>query len=314
MRNRLRVSCLVILLFIVFCNAALSQQTAKTLQERLGYPGNARLLIIHADDFGMAHSVNRATAEALQQGWITSASIMVPCPWFPEVVRWARANPHADLGIHLVLNSEWDGFRWGPTSPSDDVASLLEPSGYFTVDPVYLKNAKPLEVKQELQAQIERAQKAGLAITHLDSHMLALVSTSDLFRVYDEIGRQYRFPILLEKQGPVAVPVGAAASDGTAVLDKVISMDPGISDKDWINWYEKTLAALPPGVYQLVVHLAYDDDEMRAATGDHQDWGSAWRQRDFDMVRNPEFRKFLRDHGFTLLKWSDVTSRMTAVR
>src|SRR5207249_8701881 len=63
-----------------------------TTQERLGYPRDARLLVIHADDAGMAHSVNRATLEAPDKGWITSASILVACLWFLEVARVARAQ------------------------------------------------------------------------------------------------------------------------------------------------------------------------------------------------------------------------------
>ena len=92
-----------------------------TVQERLGYPRNARLLIIHADDLGMSHSVNRATFEALVKGWITSSSILVPCPWFPEVVRFAQSHPDADLGIHLALNSEWTDYRWVPLSAKEKV-------------------------------------------------------------------------------------------------------------------------------------------------------------------------------------------------
>jgi len=79
----------------------------KTVAERLGYPANSRLLVLHADDFGMLHSVNKATIEALNNKWITSASILVPCPWFPEVARYARQHPEWDLGIHLALTSEW---------------------------------------------------------------------------------------------------------------------------------------------------------------------------------------------------------------
>jgi len=105
------------------------------MQQRLGYPPQARLLIIHADDFGMTHSVNRAISRALENGWVTSASVMVPTPWYPEVVNWAHTHPGADLGIHLVLNSEWVGMRWAPISPVDKVASLLDPDGYFYNDP-----------------------------------------------------------------------------------------------------------------------------------------------------------------------------------
>src|ERR1700734_2524719 len=77
---------------------------APTVQERLGYPASARLLVIHADDLGMSHSVNRAIFEALEKGSDTSASILVPCPWFPEVVKWAKEHPDADVGIHQDLN------------------------------------------------------------------------------------------------------------------------------------------------------------------------------------------------------------------
>src|SRR6516162_4567856 len=82
-------------------------QLPKTVAERLGYPANSRLLVIHADDFGMLHSVNKATVEALENKWITSASILVPCPWFPEVARYAREHREWNLGIHLALTSEW---------------------------------------------------------------------------------------------------------------------------------------------------------------------------------------------------------------
>src|SRR3954464_8409633 len=136
------VACLGLLL----ARSGDAQPGGTTIQERLGYPADARLLIIHADDLGMSHSVNKATFEALEKGWITSSSILVPCPWFPEVANWARTHPEADLGIHLALNSEWEQFRWGPVAPSDKVASLLEPSGYFPLDPENFKNPKPEEL------------------------------------------------------------------------------------------------------------------------------------------------------------------------
>jgi len=101
-------------------------QTPRTLAERLGYPRVAKLLIVHADDLGMAHSINAATIKAFETGLVNSGSIMIPCPWLPEIAAYARANPNADLGLHLTLTSEWKLFRWGSVLPKDSVRSLFD--------------------------------------------------------------------------------------------------------------------------------------------------------------------------------------------
>jgi predicted glycoside hydrolase/deacetylase ChbG (UPF0249 family) len=284
-----------------------AQTPPGTIQERLGYPVSARLLIIHADDLGMNHSVNRAIFEALEKGWITSASILVPCPWFPEVARWSKQHPQADLGIHLALTSEWTDFRWGPVSPKDQVPSLLDAQGYLPLDtPEVGRDAKMSEVKAELHAQVDRARSMGIRVTHLDMHMAGMVSTPALFGVYKELRDEYKLPILLETAGTHAPPEGAAASADDITVQRVITMEPGVPPEKWLDWYVKQLAPLPPGVYQLIVHLAYDDEEMRGATWDHPDWGAAWRQRDLDMVKSPDFQKFLKDQKFVLIGWKDL--------
>ena len=267
------------------------------IPERLGHPATARLLVLHADDLGMAHSVNRATFEALEKGWISSASILVPCPWFPEVARWAKDHPEADLGIHLALNSEWTTFRWRPLSA--DVPSLLDPDGYLPlVETVVAARAKPEEVEKELRAQVDKARAAGIKLSHLDSHMGALFQTAPLVSVYRKLGEAYGLPLLMERAGE--------RGQADALVDRVIALEPGPTASGWRAAYEKLLAPLPPGAYELIVHLAYDDDEMRGATSDHPDWGAAWRQSDFDLVRSPEFRRFLETQGFTLVRWKDL--------
>jgi len=234
MKNRMRF---VILLLIVCLAQGLAQtmkdtavqKTAvpvKTVQERLGYPASARLLVLHADDLGMNHSVNRATFEALEKRWITSASILVPCPWFPEVVKWAKEHPDADVGIHQALNSEWTTLRWGPVSPKDKVSSLLDPDGYLPLDtPDVVQNAKLSEVETELRAQIDRAQSAGIRLTHLDTHMGALFSSTDLYRVYQKMGYTYDLPIL-EAMGGTHAPVGASPPAEEVLVQKVIEIEP----------------------------------------------------------------------------------------
>jgi chitin disaccharide deacetylase len=304
---------------LLFLSAGLAQSFAQTVQEKtvqettvpeqLGYPASARLLVIHADDLGMNHSVNRATLEALEKGWITSASILVPCPWFPEVARWAKQHPNADLGIHLALTSEWTDLRWGPVSGASRVPSLVDTHGYFPLDtPDVLQSAKMLDVEYELRSQIDRAKNAGIPVTHLDMHMAGMVSSGELFGVYRKLRDHYKLPILLEPSGTHGPPAGISVLAEEFTVHRIVIMEPGVAPNDeaWFDWYKKQLSALPPGVYQLIVHLAYDDEEMRGTTWDHPDWGAAWRQRDLDMVKSAEFRQFLKEQSFVLVTWQEL--------
>ena len=302
------------ILSIAICAAtrAFPQVPLRSDPERLGYPATARLLLIHADDFGMNHSVNRATSDALEHHWITSASILVPCPWFLEAAAFAKAHRDTDLGIHLALTSEWTTFRWGPVTSKDKVPTLLDSEGYLPLDtPAVAANAKPDEAETELRAQIDRGREMGIQPTHLDSHMVALFQSPALFSIYQKIGSDFRLPVLAARTGTEhAVPASANMPANLVLIDRVIEMSPGIAASDWAAWYEKQLAPLGPGVYQVIVHLAYNDDEMRGTTFDHPDWGSAWRQHDFDMVKSPEFQRFLRDQGFILVGWKDLAKAL----
>ena len=306
-RDRLALGAALLGLALFAPATARAQAPAPGLPQRLGYPAGARLLVLHADDLGMSHSVNRATFEALEKGWISSASILVPCPWFPEVATWARAHPEADLGIHLALNSEWTSFRWRPLGAGGDVASLVDDQGYFPlVENTVAAKAKAPEVERELRRQIDRARSAGIRLSHLDSHMGALFQTAPLFTVYRGLGASYGLPLLLERTASPAGPAFLAAAQGDALIDRVLSIEPGVPASAWMAAYQKMLEPLPPGAYQVILHLAYDDEEMRGATSDHPDWGAAWRQSDFDMVRSAQFRDWLKAKGFTLVRWRDL--------
>jgi predicted glycoside hydrolase/deacetylase ChbG (UPF0249 family) len=312
MNHRMRILLLFLYASLAQSTAQTAQQTtapATTVAERLGYPASARLLVIHADDLGMNHSVNRATFQALEKGWITSASILVPCPWFPEVARWAKLHPNADLGVHLALTSEWTDLRWGPVSGAVRVPSLVGALGYFPLDtPEVARNAKTQDAKYELRSQIDRAKKAGIPVTHLDMHMAGMVSSTGLFGVYRELRDDYKLPILLEPSGTHSPPAGISVPATEFTVQRIVTMEPGVApnDKAWLDWYEKQLSPLAPGVYQLVLHLAYDDEEMRGATWNHPDWGAAWRQRDLDIVKSAEFRQFLKEQGFVLVTWKEL--------
>ena len=298
------VVCVFALCLAGFAAAA---RPAVSVQERLGYPASARLLVIHADDFGMAHSVNRAISEALENGWVTSASILVPCPWFPEVAIWAKNHPNADLGVHLALNSEWLDFRWGPVSSKDRVPSLIDEQGYLPLlETTVAERANPKEVAMELAAQVKRARAFGIHLTHLDTHMGALMGTPELAEAYQQIGRQQGLPILWHRGASSNFPPEAQQRPDFILTDDDLEISPGVKPEDWLHTYETMLAPLKPGVHHLVVHLGYDDDELRGATRDHPNWGAAWRQSDFNMVKSAEFRQFLKSQGFVLVTWREL--------
>jgi predicted glycoside hydrolase/deacetylase ChbG (UPF0249 family) len=303
----------VFMIAVVLAAPLLAQQTpgktGKNLAQRLGYPGDSRLLIIHADDFGMMHSVNTAIEEAFENHWITSASILVPCPWFPEVARWARMHPEADLGIHLALNADWTSYRWSSVAPQSKVASLLDADGYLPLTTEYVAaHAKMPEVEEETHAQVDRAKAAGVHITHVDTHMGTIASTDDLLKVYFSTAQAYKVPALIIRapSGPALDLSHFHLEPNTIVLDGLLQIMPGVSKSEWLGAYKKMLQPLGPGTYQLIVHLAHNDAEMQGATSDHPDWGSEWRQNDLDLVRSAEFRQFLKEQGFILISWREL--------
>lgn len=284
------------------------QEPTKTIAERLGYPRDAKLLIVHADDLGMAHSVNAATIKAFETGLVNSGSIMVPCPWLSEIAAYARANPSADLGLHLTLTSEWTSFRWGPVSSRDRVSSLLDKDGYFRLlETDAAAQADPKQVEMEITTQIERARALGIQPTHLDSHMGTLYQNKALFEVFLNVARSQKLPVRVAKTWfNRADFLPAVLRPDDVYIDRVLDINPGVAPQDWAKFYSDAFKKLEPGVTEVVIHLAYDDAEMRAATDNHPNWGSAWRQRDFEFFTSDAFRKILQENNIKLITWREL--------
>lgn len=301
------VAALALLALSPFAEAR-SQNTQKTIAERLGYPRDAKLLIVHADDLGMAHSVNAATIKAFETGLVNSGSIMVPCPWLSEIAAYARNNPQADLGLHLTLTSEWTTFRWGPVLPNDRVKSLLDKDGYLRLtETEAASNADPKEVELEINAQIEKARALGIRPTHLDSHMGTLYQNKALFEVFLRVARNHKLPVRIAKTWFARtdfLPATLSADD--VYIDRILDINPGVAANDWAKFYSDAIKNLQPGVTEVVIHLAYDDAEMRGATFNHPDWGAAWRQRDFDFFTSDAFRKLLQENQIKLITWREL--------
>jgi chitin disaccharide deacetylase len=280
----------------------------RSLAERLGYSPDAKLLIVHADDLGMAHSVNAATIKGFESGLVNSGSIMVPCPWFSEIAAYARANPQADLGLHLTLTSEWTSFRWGPVTSKDRVSSLLDKNGFLHLtESEAAAKADPKEVELEIRAQIERARAFGIQPTHLDSHMGTLYQNKALFEVFLKVARDYKLPVRIARAWfGQADFLPSTLNPDDVFIDRILDINQTVAPSDWAKFYTDAIKKLEPGVTEIVIHLAYDDAEMKGATVDHPDWGAAWRQRDLDFFTSDAFRQLLREEKIKLITWREL--------
>jgi predicted glycoside hydrolase/deacetylase ChbG (UPF0249 family) len=275
--------------------------------------GGKRYVIIHADDAGMSHSVNRATIAAMEQGIVSSASIMVPCPWFKEIAAYAKAHPEKDFGIHLTLNSEWDNYRWGPVAGKEKVPSLVDKEGYLWDNVAQVaSNAKAADVATELRAQIQRALDFGVPVTHLDTHMGAVVSRPDLVEVYVNLGVQFNLPVFMLRNlgGEVADErirvraqqlLGELDRHKLPVLDHMTQLYTDGKFEEKRDQYLNAIDKSGPGILYLILHCGYNDEELQAITA-----SSKRRDTDRRVVTDPDFVKAVKNTGVEVVTWKQV--------
>ncbi len=274
-----------------------------------------RYLIIHADDLGMCHAKNRGTIRAMEAGVVSSASMMVPCPWFPAAADWVRKNPDADVGLHLTLTSEWQFYRWRPVAPPDKVKGLLDKEGFLwrSVEEV-VRHASPQEVEIEIRAQIERALQFGVRPTHLDSHMGTLYANSQFFEVFLKVAMEYKItPMVFSPTPEILMMAKARGLDYLPVYKRL--QQAGIPTIDYLNpQYElgepleahrkrlhQFIRSLKPGVTELIVHLGEDHPEGHAIT-------SGWQYRvdELRILMEPDFKALLQQEGIRLTTYREL--------
>jgi predicted glycoside hydrolase/deacetylase ChbG (UPF0249 family) len=237
--------------------------------ERLGLDPARRAAILHADDVGMCHGANVAFVELSWQGMLTCGSVMVPCPWFPEIARIASEDRSLDLGVHLTLTSEWPGYRWGPLTRAPKSSGLIDDEGYFPRNVAALaERVEPEAAEAEMRAQIERALAFGIDATHLDTHMGSALSPA-LVDAYCRIGRDYDLPVLLPRRGAQYAKVlnldtpeahakwrealDRLESEGVPLVDD-FAMTPGAPIGESEAAYRSLVETLPEGLTFVALH------------------------------------------------------------
>ncbi len=308
----MRARCLLYCLLLTVLLPALA---ADHLAQKMGLGKDAKLLILHGDDLGMCRAANTAAERGFSKGHMSSGSVMVPCPWFPQIAAWAKRTKGHDLGLHLTLTSEWKHYRWGPVAPRGKVPGLIDPDGFLwrkVLDVV--KHGKGSEVKREILAQIARARKFGLEPTHIDSHMGTLFAHPTFFMAYLDVAKQARIvPMIprltddrakdLKKKGLLMLAqmmIAATESRGYPIIDRLISTR-GKTYAQRKAWLIDLIKTMKPGVTQVILHPALEGNELRHITNSHRA-----RNDDLKLMLDPEVKQAMVDAGVKPFQWKTI--------
>ena len=302
--NRLARKTALVLTTLLFMKVTHNLNAAeRSLAERLGYKATDKILIVNGDDVGMCHPANLATIECLEKGLMRSATIMVPCPWFPEIAAYAKEHPDKDFGIHLCHTSEWKKYRWGPVASRDKVPGLLDADGYLWNDEGEMyKSGTPEQALIEARAQIQKALAAGVDITHLDSHMGALQLDPRYLKVYLQLGVEFNLPLRMASQETMTrfghpEVRDTFAAQGIVFPDHFVYDDLKDEKQDVKGFWRRVVKNLKPGVTELYIHAALPTDEMKAITGS---W--ATRAEEFEtFTHDDEMKKIVADEKIILI-------------
>lgn len=294
------------------------------LADRLGLAPGARAIILNADDFGMCHAANTAIVDVLTTGHVDSATVMVPCSWSPEALAFAASRTDLDIGVHLVLTSEWSRYRWRPLTGTG--TSLVDVDGFFPVDVATVeRSATEDDVAAELAAQLQTALDAGVDVTHLDNHMgsvYGLATGHDFLRPVFELaarnGLPFRLPRRMDGVGEDAAlqaqlddAAAAADASGVVIIDRLWShpfelLREGEPDEETYeqmrDGFIALLRAVPAGVTEIYLHPMIDDDELRAAV----DFSAAKRGYELRLLTDPAVRQAIADEGLVRIGWRDL--------
>jgi len=288
--------------------------------KKLGFSDDDRVVIIHTDDIGMCQASVDAYIEMVEFGLISSGAVMVPCPWFLEAAQFANSHPKADLGVHLTLTSEWDTYRWGPISTRDPHSGLMDAQGYFhkTSEAVW-EHADPEAAMAELDAQISRALREGIPVTHIDTHM-GSVAHAKLIPGYVQLAMKYGLPPMIPRVSPEELMMTQNVDESTASMftemvhtleDMGIPLMDGLSGlelKEAENRFEQArqaLSALKTGITHFIIHPSKDTPELRHIT---DSWDC--RVADYETFMSDKTRAFIQNEGIQVIGYRDLKALM----
>lgn len=267
----------------------------------LGYPPQARLLILNADDFGMCYAINAAIIHALKVGLVRSTSLMVPCPWSMHAIRYLKEHPDIPFGVHLTTICDAAHYPWRPMLSREKVPSLVDEMGYFYHAErmtEFLAQVRIEELEGEFRAQIEFVLSAGLKPSHLDWHYLANGARGELFELIFRLAIAYGLALRVTGQPQIEKVQGwgLPANDHDLLDSFRIEPDHKVAQ------FTRLLHALPAGLSEWAVHPGFDNPELLAIEPD----GQHFRQADHDFWVSDEARNLIEEEQIILIDYRSL--------
>ncbi len=281
--------------------------------EMLGFEPDARVLIIHADDMGMSHAANAAAFELMERGGISCGSVIVTAPWFPATAAGCRANPAADVGVHLTLNNEYATYRWRPMLDRSQAPGLYDAEGYqWRTAQESAAHVTADEARREFGAQVQAALDAGIDVTHADTHM-GTPLFPPFIDAYIDVCVEFRLPMFVFRS------LGAEREDYRQRLQRLEAMGMPVRVDAFFETtscptetkeatYRQIFASLKPGLTHFLIHPALPTDEIAAiCPGD-------WRLRaeDYRLFREAGLREYAESLGVRVVGYRQVRDGMRA--
>ncbi|MBN1108803.1 MAG: polysaccharide deacetylase family protein [Bacteroidales bacterium] len=290
------------IIFLLLLSAVCGLSFSQTLAERLGYKASDRLLIINCDDVGMCHSANLAVIDGMENGLITSGTIMTPCPWFNEIADYARKHPERDFGVHLTHTSEWKNYRWGSVASREKVKGLYDNEGYLwkSIEEVYA-HSTPEEALTEGRAQIKKALDAGIPLTHLDSHMGTMQYNPEYMKVYAQLALEFGLPLRMATQSTMEnfgfPDLRRQFKEQGILFTDYFIYDELENYEDVRSFWTEIIQNLKPGVTELYIHASKESDELKAITNS---WRTRVQEADI-FTKDTGIRQLISDRNIILI-------------
>lgn len=305
-------------------NIEINSVEPNTWAQKLGWPEDKKVIMLHADDIGMSPEANTAAKKQLTEGVIQSAAVMIPCPSAQEFITWANERPNLDIGLHLTLTSEWKTYRWGTVSNAAEVPGLLDEEHKMWHEvPQVVQHASAKEVEKEIRAQIEQSIAWGHKPTHIDTHMGTMYGHPSYVKVFVDIAQEYGIPAnIIDISKPEVMNEFKSKGyplDNTVLqlvntyslpkLDYFTSVESAKSYEEKIANFKELIHKLKPGLTEIIFHPSDLTTNLKSIT-------NSWQQRSWEaqMFSDPDLIQFFKNEGIIFTDWKEIMERFNKLK